>query len=350
MPNEELLLEPGKTVTTRAALAAVYGGNTQAGIMVTSKKQKLPRIFVFSDKSASKENSYTFDGRAEDDEFGPLYTYTASGIYGNQYWNRDNAALRDHALNGVPVSLFIGDGYVPGSKTKLHRYVGEVVVDPIKPFEFGWNNDPKGNRRRAIVFRLRPAPGATLVFDREDDVLVTPGGIELASPGAAGALELVADARSRALEFARVKPGIAPPENVAQQTTVQVIAAAERQVTYREAELRVRFEAYLESLGTQYGVIRLPVEGRVLRTDTYDRTDNVLYEVKALSDRQHVRQIVGQLMDYRRHAVRYVRDGLRYAALLPSEPSQDLKDLLKSADIELVYFDGIHFVGHPLPQ
>ncbi|MFB7663946.1 hypothetical protein ACFC1R_08360 [Kitasatospora sp. NPDC056138] len=348
MPNEELLLVPGKTVTTRAALAAVYGGNTQAGIMVTSRKER--RIFVFSDKSASKENSYTFDGRAEDDEYGPLYTYTASGIHGNQYWNRDNTALRDHSLKSVPVSLFISDGLVPGSQTKLQRYIGDVVVDPIKPFEFGWNNDPKGNRRRVIIFRLRPAPGATLVFDPEDDILVTPGGIELASPGAADALELVAEARSFAMAAIRVQPGIAPPENFSQKTAVQVIAAAERQVTYREAELRARFEAYLEALGHQYGRLRLRVEKTMLRTDTYDQTANVLYEVKALSDRQHVRQVVGQLMDYRRHAIHYVRDGLRYAALLPSEPSQDLKDLLKSADIELVYLDGTRFVGHPLPQ
>ncbi|MFD7729546.1 hypothetical protein ACFV6F_04045 [Kitasatospora phosalacinea] len=348
MPNEELLLVPGKTVTTRADLASVYGGNTQAGIMITSRKER--RIFVFSDKSASKENSYTFDGRAEDDEYGPLYTYTASGIHGNQYWNRDNTALRDHALKNVPVSLFISDGLVPGSLAKLQRYVGEVMLDPIKPFEFGWNNDPKGNRRRVIIFRFRPAPGATLVFDPEDDILVAPGGIELASPGAAGMLELVAEASSVAMAAIRVQPGIAPPENFSQKTSIQVIAAAERQVTYREAELRARFEAYLEGRGVDYGIIRLTVEGRVLRTDTYDKTDNVLYEVKAMSDRHHVRQIVGQLMDYRRHAIRYVRDGLRYAALLPSEPSQDLKDLLKSAGIQLVYFDGTHFVGHPLPQ
>ncbi|WP_345699607.1 hypothetical protein [Kitasatospora terrestris] len=348
MPNDELTLVPGKTVTTRAALAAIYGGNTQAGIMLTSRKER--RIFVFSDKAASRENSYTFDGRAEDDEYGPLYTYTASGRFGNQYWNRDNTGLRDHALNGVPVSLFIGDGFVSGSQTTRQRYIGEVMVDPIKPFEFGWNNDSKGNRRRVIVFRLRPAPNATLVFDPEDDVLVTPGGIELASPGASEMLELVAEASSVAMAAFRVQPGIAPPENVAQRATVQVIAATERQVTYREAELRVKFEAYLEELGSQYGVIRLPVEGRVLRTDTYDKTANVLYEVKALADRQHVRQIVGQLMDYRRHAIRYVRDGLRYAALLPSEPSNDLKDLLESADIQLVYFDGTHFVGHPLPE
>ncbi|WP_437046674.1 hypothetical protein [Streptomyces sp. enrichment culture] len=65
------------SLTTRADLAAAYGGSPYGGGIVPANQTK--NIFVFSDPAAGKEHDYTFDGRADDDAYGVLYLYTGAG-------------------------------------------------------------------------------------------------------------------------------------------------------------------------------------------------------------------------------------------------------------------------------
>ncbi|MGP3773219.1 hypothetical protein ACTWJ8_20595 [Streptomyces sp. SDT5-1] len=341
MPNEELQLIPGTTITTRAEVQEAYGGADQGGIVPAVRSS---RVFVYSDHESGAQYGYTFDGRAADDEFGPLFLYTGAGTVGDQHLGGVNGSLLNHAAHGREAHLFVADGFVEGTRTKWQRYIGQVVVDPIEPFEVRWNHDSEGNLRRVVVFRLRAAPGHTLVFDAADSAPMAPGGVEVAPPGAEGEQHLW----SKFGAALAVTPGIAPPEKLATDETLRSVLAAERQVVQREALLRTRFEAFLEAQGHEYGRLRLPVEGRMLRTDTYDQTGNVLYEAKGRADREAVRLAVGQLLDYRRHAARYVDEGLKSAVLLPEDPGQDLRDLIESSGLHLIFADGEGFSGYPV--
>lgn len=151
-------LAQGST-TTRAELAAAYGGSPHGGGIVPSNKSQ--NIFVFSDPAAGAEHDYTFDGRADDDEFGVLYLYTGAGQgAGDQQMTDRNLALRNHVQAGRDVHLFVADGTVPGSETAVQRYIGQVVVDPVQPYEERWTQVDGKPGRRLFVFRLRPAPGS----------------------------------------------------------------------------------------------------------------------------------------------------------------------------------------------
>lgn len=77
-----------------------------------------------------------------------------------------------------------------------------------------------------------------------------------------------------------------------------------------------------------------------LLTDLYDISAHVLYELKSDSSREAVRMAIGQLLDYRRHIV---PADPALAVLLPDEPHEDLRSLLDSVNITLVYWDGTTF-------
>lgn len=97
----------------------------------------------------------------------------------------------------------------------------------------------------------------------------------------------------------------------------------------RESALTAAFHAHLRAMG--HDLCRLKIqplgELRPLFTDTYDRTTNTLYEAKSSATRRSVRQLIGQLIDYRCHIQ---QPALRVCALLPTEPSADLLALIHS--------------------
>jgi hypothetical protein len=133
-------------------------------------------------------------------------------------------------------------------------------------------------------------------------------------------------------------------------TTTATITGGLIEVQRREGDLTDAFEAFLAAQGHQCQRFQLIVEGvgGSLKTDTYDVTDNVLYEAKGKSGREYVRMAIGQLLDYRRHAKQHVPAGLRLAVLLPEDPGQDLRDLIEGLGIALVFQDGDGFAGYPI--
>lgn len=136
-----------------------------------------------------------------------------------------------------------------------------------------------------------------------------------------------------------------------QHTTSETIAdvpGGPRTVLRREGLLMEAFKKDLEAAGHVHKSFQITIAGEVgaLTPDLYDITDHVLYEAKGLTTRTNIRMAIGQLADYRRHLPN--PEGLRAAVLLPSEPSKDVKDLLASQNVHLVYQTEDGFAGFPL--
>ncbi len=309
-----------------------------SGGIVPAKASK--KVFVYSDPAAGKKHGYTFDGHAEDDEFGTLYFYTGAGPNGDQELVRGNKVLLDTITTGWEVHLFVANGKVPGKKEMFQRYVGQVVVDANQPYKERWAPGRDGVMRRVYVFRLRPAEGATLALTAADAV----------QPATESTLIEILKI-SKAPELPKLPAGRgAKDKGTEQHATAQTIAnvpGGQRTIIRREGQLVTAFEQQLVKAGHQFKSFQITVKGEpgALVPDIYDVTDNVLYEAKGLPTREHVRMAIGQLLDYRRHI--NVRPGLRLAVLLPQEPSADIRDLLAAENIALVTQTDSGFAGFP---
>jgi 5-methylcytosine-specific restriction protein A len=330
-------LVPG-LVTTRDEIAAAYGCGTFQGIEPAAEAGK---VFVYSDPSAGEEYGYTFDGRAEDDEFGPLYLYTGAGANGDQKPSGRNGSLLTAADKGREIHLFVAHGKVPGSGAMQQRYIGQMVLDPIKPYDVRRGPGKDHKMRDVLVFRFRPAPGTTPAWTEADRLPAAPASdYEITEPEIDVPEPVVLPAQSGA----KVKD----TEQHSTAETTADIPAGQRKVLRREGELVKAFVEHLTAAGHKTHSFQITVKGEpgALTPDLYDATDHALYEAKGLTSRVNVRMAIGQLADYRRHIPN--RDGLRVAVLLPSEPTADVQDLLAEEGVALVYRTEDGFVGWPL--
>ncbi|MFE3606135.1 hypothetical protein [Streptomyces goshikiensis] len=330
------VLAPGM-ITTRQAVADAFGGSVFSGGIVPAKKSSM--VFVYSDPAVGEKFGYTFDGQAEDDEFGTLYLYTGAGGAGDQEIARGNKTLLETATNGHEVHLFVADSKVPGKKEVRQRYIGRVVLDPIEPYEVRWSPVSGGTARRIIVFRLRPAEGEELALQAQD---------ALKPAAQTSVIELSLEQKLAKLPAQSGTKGKKTEQHSTPETTANV-AGGIRTVRRREGQLVKAFESHLEEAGHSFKSFQITIEGEpgALTPDVYDETDHVLYEAKGLTTRNNVRMAIGQLADYRRHL--HDVEKLRVAVLLPSEPTPDVRDLLAAQRIALVYRTEDGFDGFPLP-
>ncbi|BAN04384.1 hypothetical protein [Ilumatobacter coccineus] len=98
------------------------------------------------------------------------------------------------------------------------------------------------------------------------------------------------------------------------------VDSAVRTATRREAALVQRFGSWLRAQGHEVGSHRYELESSELRSDLVDTTTTTLWEAKSEVGRNAVRLAIGQLFDYRRHAVGEWSIGV----LLPRQPHDDL--------------------------
>lgn len=327
------LVAQGAT-TTRKELAVAYGGSAYGGGIVPANESK--KIFVFSDPAKGEKFDYTFDGWTEDDDHGTLYLYTGAGQAGDQKLTDRNRSLLRHPEQAREVHLFVADGHVPDSDTARQRYIGEVVVDPVKPYEDQWTGENGTTGRRMVVFRFRPAPGTSLALTEKD---------RLRPALTTTVLPVPASTPEPEGHTAVAVPG----EKHTAEEAVATITTGTRLMKRREGQLVTAFADHLKAAGHDCHGWRIRPEGErfTLAIDLYDATDKVLYEAKGNSGREAVRMAIGQLLDYRRHLN---VPGLRSAVLLPSEPSADLRALLHTENIALVVRKDDGFAGFPLPK
>ncbi|MEU2719385.1 hypothetical protein [Streptomyces smyrnaeus] len=327
-------LVPG-LITTREEVAKAYGGSVFSGGIVSAPKSA--KVFIYSDPKVGEKHGYTFDGWAEEDEFGPLYLYTGAGPTGDQEMLRGNKTLLETLANGREVHLFVANGKVPGKKEVSQRYVGQVVLDLVEPYVERQAPGSDGAMRMVFVFRLRPAEGAAIEVSAADAAKPATKSTKVELPKKAKEPKVPAQPGTKDKRTEK---------HATAQTTAQ-IPGGPRTVVRREGKLCTAFEEFLTAAGHECKSFQITVEGEpgTLTPDLYDATDKVLYEAKGLATRNHVRMAIGQLLDYRRHID---EPDLRLAVLLPEEPTPDVRALLDSVGIALVTQTANGFASYPL--
>ncbi|MFG2391308.1 hypothetical protein ACGFYF_20700 [Streptomyces lavendulae] len=337
-----LALVPG-LITNRDEIAESFKCGKAQGIETARDAEK---IFLFSDPAAGHSFGYTFDGRADDDEYGPLYLYTGRGLVGDQSLTDRNKTLRLHVEKGYEVHLFVADGKVSEDSDALRqRYVGQMVIDPIDPVHVRRAPDTKHNMRNVLVFRLRPAPGSAPKWLAKDRL----------QPATADDMEeLDVDKTPVEVPLIPAQGGVKDKDSEVHTVTETVanIPGGLKKVVRRESILVNAFKEALAAAGHTHKTFQITAKGEVgdITPDLYDATDHVLYEAKGKPTREHVRMAIGQLLDYSFHLRKHVADpdNLRLAILLPSAPPEAVKDLLASLNIGLVYQTEDGFNGFPL--
>jgi hypothetical protein len=289
-------LQPWDTIE-RTVLHARYGGSGQGGI---APSRTSPNVMLFSEAAAGEPHGY-FDGWHADG----CFHYTGQGRYGDQEMKSGNAAILNHKADGRALRL------LDGARGRV-LYVGEFELAADRPY---YTTDAPetgdGPVRNVIMFRLRPVdipPRAS--SSRIDELL------------------------GQTVEDVPVE----------QQWTEKAFVAPsqkEYEAERREQKLVLAYRDHLAAKG--HDVRRLKIvpsgEAKPLFSDLIDRTTNTLIEAKGSVERGAIRMAIGQLMDYGR----FVKPAPRRAVLLPSRPRQDLRDLLATAGMGLVWQDGSTF-------
>ncbi|WP_078655603.1 hypothetical protein [Streptomyces fulvoviolaceus] len=303
--------QPGDTLT-RAEIHPALGGSGYAGICPAKEKRN---VLIFSDSKIGKRYGYRDGWLAEDDDLGPVFTYTGAGKQGNQLLEGGNAAILEHAQKGRTLHLFIAVGKVPGSETRTHRYIGKFKVDERKPFEIREAKDELGQDRNVIVFRLRPI-GA---YIRE----------------ASDTLQPAPEARSRfnrtAGRFARATRR--------QQRQRQPQSDVD-QVGATRDDLADTFEEREVAAGETIGQLELSMRNSTTRLifDLYNKTNNTVYEPTGSAASESITQALAQLLLARRNLRSLTHEQpLHLMVLAPELPREDLRDLLTEHGIGLVY-------------
>jgi 5-methylcytosine-specific restriction protein A len=308
-------------IKTRAEVAKIFGGGPRGGVVPSTSS---PTVLIYSDPRVGEELGYV-DGWVSDDEEGPLFEYTGHGQENQTLDGSGNKAIFEHASQGRALRMFKAAGTMPNSDTVRHRYVGRFKLDEERPVEARWRLNKQKVRRRVIVFRLRPSgPYAQLAEDSippSEETQVIP---------------IPADVTTSSL--------VNPEKNKKKHGSRAAIPQTEFQ--RREAKLDEQFRQFMDGQGHELMRFEVKIKGLTspMLTDLYDTTAHVLYELKGNAERNAVRMAIGQLMDYRRH-INPPNPAL--AVLLPEEPKEDLKALLDTLGIALVYREGAAFVGVP---
>lgn len=305
-------LDPGDYLG-RQERQDLFGGATMGGIQPSNES---PNVFLYSDPARGHSYGYNFDGWNAD---GSVFFYTGEGRTGDQRLRVGNRAIRDHALKGRALRLFVADGFEPGSRTARQRYLGQFDVDPEDPFEIERSSDENGDARSVIVFRLLPIGGVP-VSERDRSATPLAEVDEIALVGV--------DEDKPEFSYREIDIEIASSSRSAHEVKARIAWNQRREAalvgSLRNALVKRDHEVHRQQI-TPAG------QASPIYTDLFDATDNVLYEAKSDNSRESIRMAIGQLLDYRR----FLSPEPRLAVLLPSQPARDLQALLRSVDVQI---------------
>jgi len=303
--------EPG-AILTRAEIHPVLGGSGYAGICPAKEKRN---VLLFSDSKIGERYGYRDGWLAEDDDIGPVFTYTGVGKRGDQTLSGGNAAIFEAASKGRTLHLFIAVGKVPGSDTRTHKYIGQFKVDERNAFEIQEAKDELGQNRNVIVFRLRP----TGPHIRESTDTLPP------APQSRFRINRTAGRIARAYRRARRQHQPSNPE--------QMVAA-------RRDDLIDAFEDRETAAGANIVQLELSMRNSTSRLvfDLYNQTNNTLYQPTGSAANEPITQALAQLLQARQHLRSLTHhQPLHLMVLTPTLPREDLRDLLAEHGIGLVY-------------
>jgi hypothetical protein len=310
--------EEAGAVLTRDERMAKYGGAKYGGIEPSKTSDN---VFIYSDPSKGVRHGYNFDGWDPDRE---IFMYTGDGRSGDQTLTGGNKSIAEHRENGKALRLFVADGFVPGTQTKTHVYLGEFELD-ARPFTRERSAGDDGVDREVYVWRLRPVGPDYLHRDKDLS--------DLATEALTSAESVNVDIDDPDALSADTSVNV-PLEN-STGDTFEVSATEARTALKRENTMVDRYRSILEADGREIVRRRIKPAGQLvsLYTDLYDVTDGELYEAKGTARRDDVRMAIGQLFDYRRR----MPVDTKLTVLLPSRPSDDVLDLIHSVGFSCVY-------------
>ena len=255
----------------------------------------LATVRRWSDAGRGQPHGY-FDGWRAD----RCFHYTGEGQRGDQTMKSGNAAILNHVAKGRSLRVFMG-------ARGIVTYEDEFELDAEQPWYTTEAPETGGGPvRNVIVFRMRPTTIDPKPLTTDLDALLD---------------RQVEDVpiESQWTEKAFVEPSRAPYE-------------AER----REQKLVIALRDHLRA--RHHEVVRLkivpPGEAKPLFSDLLDRTTGTLVEAKGSAERGAIRMAIGQLADYKRFATPAPKT---LAVLLPSPPRADLRELLASENIQVIW-------------
>jgi len=303
--------QPGE-ILTRAEIHPILGGSGFAGICPAKEKQN---VLIFSDRKIGERFGYHDGWLAEDDDLGPIFTYTGVGKQGNQVFKGGNASILEHADKGRTLHLFIAVGKVPGTDTRTHRYIGKFKVDERNPFEIREAKDELGRNRNVIVFRLRPIG----LYIRETSDTLQP------APAPRSRFNQTAG------RFART---------VRRQRRQRLPHTDATRVAEARDDLAETFEESESAAGQSIGQMELSMRHSTshLIFELFNQTNNTVYEPAGSTASESIAQALSQLL-LARHHLRELNQAhpFHLMVLAPALPRQDLRDLLTENGIGLVY-------------
>ncbi|MEU6376912.1 hypothetical protein [Streptomyces sp. NPDC046909] len=302
---------PGQ-ILKRTEIHPVLGGSGFAGICPAIEKKN---VLIFSDSKVGERYGYRDGWLAEDDDIGPIFTYTGVGKRGDQALEGGNKAILEHADKGRTLHLFVAVGKAPGSEARTHLYVGTFKLDTRKPFDIREATDELGANRNVIVFRLRPTGPC---IRREEDTLPRANTV-----------------RSR---FNRTAAKLTRTYRRQRRQHVQ-LSDVERVAAARD-DLADTFEESSLAAGETIGQLEVTMRDATaqLMVELYNPTSNTVYEPAGSAASESIAEAMTQLL-LARHHLRSVAHSqpLHLMVLSPELPREDLRNLLAEHGIGVVY-------------
>ena len=285
-------IKVGETLK-RQQVHSVYGGQMQGGISTPVNSEN---ILIFTDPKAGAKYGYDkHEGLREDGS----YAYTGEGQIGDQKFVRGNRSIFESEKNGKTIRLFKVKG-------TMATYAGAFSLGE-PPFYEKQALDVEGKMRSVIIFNLVP-------INADLQVLPIFGG-ESPSPQSVisdwsapdwSSYEVIQSAKSETQVFAsRV-----------------------------EFELQCAFGNWLLREGNEVKNLSIKIGNVSIFPDLFDASNNLIFEAKKSASRGHVRQAIGQVLDYQNNE-RIAGNSRLCAILLPGRPAGDLVSLCSELGIKI---------------